>query len=86
MVGGASTFILGPFYGLAPPFIYAMAAGLINNKVKEGAASNPALLREDTYLTGFVTKIKTVKIQKAITGSIIGYLVGLASIAIISSQ
>ena len=79
LVGGVSSFTLRSFRGLAPPFTYAMVTGLVNNKVKEGAVSNPDLLREDTYLTGFVTKNKSLIIQRSIIGSIIGYLIGLAS-------
>ena len=82
LVGSVSAFGLGPFLGLAPPFGYAMVAGMLNKKVKEDAVSNPDLLREDTYLTGFVAKNKSLIIQRSIIGSIIGYLTGLACRAI----
>jgi len=82
ILGGFSTAYLGPFLGLIPLLPYALLAGSINTKVKEGAVSNPDFLREDTYITGYVTKAKNIKIQNAIKGSIAGYLVGLAAIAI----
>ena len=84
IVGGASMVQLGPFYGLLPLVPYALVAGSFNTKIKESAVSNPDLLREDTYITGYVTKAKNVKIQKAMLGSIIGYLGGLAAIVIIT--
>lgn len=79
LVGGISAFQLGPFIGLAPPFAYSMGAGMLNKKVKEDAVSNPELLREDTYLTGYVTKNKSLIIQRSIIGSIIGYITGLGA-------
>jgi len=82
LIGGISAFRLGPFIGLSPPFVYSIAAGMLNNKVKEDAVSNPDLLREDTYLTGFVTKNKSLIIQRSIIGSIIGYISGLAARAV----
>jgi len=86
LVGGASMFYLGPFYGLLPLVPYSLLGGIANSKIKETATSNPALLREDTYLTGYVTKAKSMKIQKAITGSFIGYVAGLFAIAIVAQN
>ena len=54
----------------------------MNSKIKENATSDPELLREDTYLTGYVTKAKSIRIQKAVAGSIIGYLAGFVAIAV----
>ena len=82
IIGGVSIAYLGPFYGLLPPVAYAILAGPINSKIRENAVSNPNLLREDTYITGYVTKAKNIKIQRALLGSIVGYLAGFAAIAI----
>jgi len=82
VVGGASMVGLGPFYGFIPLVPYSIIGGALNSKIKENATSDPDLLREDTYITGYVTKAKSRKIQRAFTGSIIGYVSGLVAIAI----
>ena len=82
VIGGISIAYLGPFYGLLPPVAYAILAGPINSKIRENAVSNPNLLREDTYITGYVTKARNIKIQRALLGSIVGYLSGFVAIAI----
>lgn len=81
-IGGVSVFVAGPFYGLVPLMPYALLSGSFTNKVKEKGASNPDLLREDAYVTGYVTKAKNIKIQRAITGSIIGWVTGLVAIGV----
>jgi len=82
IIGGVSVMLLDPFYGLLPVMPYSLLSGSFTNKVKEEGVSNPDLLREDTYITGYVTKAKNIKIQKAVTGSIIGYLAGLIAIGV----
>ena len=77
IIGGTSTFLLGPVWGLGPILPFALVGGSLNSKIKEGSVSNPDLLREDTYLTGYTTKAKSIKIQKAIIGSIIGWVSGM---------
>ena len=81
-IGGVFVFGTGPFFGLLPLIPYALLSGSFTNRVKEKGVSNPDLLREDTYITGYVTKAKNIKIQKAITGSIVGYVGGLIAIGV----
>jgi len=82
VVGGVSMFLLEPFYGLLPLIPYSLLGGIVNSKIKENATSDPELLREDTYLTGYITKAKSRRIQKAVTGSLIGYVAGLVAIGV----
>lgn len=82
LIGGVFVTWIGPFYGLLPLLPYSLLSGSFTNKVKEKGNSDPTLLREDAYVTGYVTKAKNIKIQKAITGSIVGWVSGLVAIAI----
>ena len=82
IIGGGSVVLWGPFLGLLPVMPYSLLSGSFTNKVKEKGVSNPDLLREDTYITGYVTKGKNIKIQRAVTGSIVGYVGGLIAIGV----
>ena len=90
LVGGlvitaAATYQWGPWIGLIPVIPFTFGIAMVNPKIKRKAVSNPDLLREDAYIMGHTRKAKNIKIQRVISGTIGGFVVGILTATIVAN-